>query len=80
MSPEVSTRLKHTILSINGSYEKKDINEFIDNYLLAKDSRELRKYILTITPDVDMKASVEVNGVEEDIDIPIGISFFWPDL
>ena len=80
LSPEISTRLKHTILSINGNYDKKDINEFVDNYLLAKDSIALRKYILQVSPDVSMKSSIELNGVEEDIEIPIGINFFWPEL
>jgi hypothetical protein len=79
-SAEVSTKLRHTILSVNGNYDKKDINEFIDNHLLAKDSRELRKYILSISPDVNLTTMVNINGVEEDIDIPIGLNFFWPDL
>ena len=79
-SAEVSTKLRHTILSVNGNYDKKAINDFIDNHLLAKDSRELRKYILTISPDVNLTTMVNINGVEEDIDIPIGLNFFWPDL
>jgi hypothetical protein len=79
-SAEVSTKLRHTLLSVNGNYDKKDINEFIDNHLLAKDSRELRKYILSVSPDVDLTTMVNINGVEEDIDIPIGLNFFWPDL
>jgi hypothetical protein len=79
-SAEVSTKLRHTLLSVNGNYDKKDINDFIDNHLLAKDSRELRKYILSVSPDVDLTTMVNINGVEEDIDIPIGLNFFWPDL
>jgi hypothetical protein len=79
-SAEVSTKLRHTLLSVNGNYDKKDINEFIDNHLLAKDSRELRKYILSVSPDVDLTTMININGVEEDIDIPIGLNFFWPDL
>jgi hypothetical protein len=79
-SAEVSTKLRHTLLSVNGNYDKKTINDFIDNHLLAKDSRELRKYILSISPDVNLTTMVNINGVEEDIDIPIGLNFFWPDL
>ena len=39
----LSTRLKYMITSVEGEREKKDIREFVDNYLLAKDSRALRE-------------------------------------
>jgi hypothetical protein len=42
------------ILSVNGSTEKKDIREFVDNYLLAQDARAFRNYINEIQPDVDL--------------------------
>ena len=76
-STEVTTRLKHMITSVNGLTEKKDIREFVDNYLLAKDARELRKYYSTISPDVELKFT-PING-EEEVDLPIGLTFFWPD-
>ena len=47
-SPELSTRLKYMITSVEGKTETKDIRHFVDNYLLAKDSRELRAYIKKI--------------------------------
>jgi hypothetical protein len=43
-SPELFT-------SVEGKRDKKDISEFVDNYLLA-DSRALREYIRKIQPDV----------------------------
>lgn len=76
-STEVTTRLKHTITSVNGLADKKDVREFVDNYLLAKDAREFRKFYSTITPDVDLKFTP--NDGEEDVDLPIGLTFFWPD-
>jgi len=79
-SSEVTTRLKHQIISINGSSEKNDIREFVDTMLLASDSRALRIYIKEISPDVNLSTTVEVNGKEEEIDIPINLNFFWPDL
>jgi len=75
--PEVSTRLKYMITSINGDSEKKTIRDFVDNYLLAKDSRELRDEIRKISPDINLKYTGE-DG-EEDINIPINLNFFWPD-
>jgi hypothetical protein len=77
-SPELSTRLKYLITSINGEKEKKDIREFVDNYLLAQDSRALREYVKEIQPDVDL--TFFPDGDSDRVNIPIGLSFFWPDI
>jgi hypothetical protein len=77
-SPELTTRLKYMITSVEGNYEKKDIRNFVDNYLLAQDSRALREYIREIQPDVDL--TFFPDGSNERINIPIGVKFFWPDL
>ena len=75
-----SSRLKHMITSINGMTEKKDIRHFVDNFLLARDAREIRKYYAKINPDVDLKYKYSFDdGREEVIDVPIGMDFFWPD-
>jgi len=77
--PSVSTRMKHMILSVGGNDDKKTIREFVDNYFLASDARSFRQHIREVQPDVDLKATVEVNGGMEVIDIPITVNFFWPD-
>ena len=77
-SPELTTRLKYMITSVEGNREKKDIRNFVDNYLLAQDSRALREYTREIQPDVDL-TFFPSNGSNR-INIPIGVSFFWPDL
>lgn len=77
-SPELTTRLKYTLTSVEGNREKKDIRNFVDNYLLAQDSRALREYIKEIQPDVDL-TFFPSNG-DDRVNIPIGVSFFWPDL
>ena len=77
----ISTRLKHTILSVNGDYEIKTIREFIENTLLARDSRALRNYIKEIQPDVEITFKhTDGAGNSKDIDVPIGVTFFWPDV
>jgi len=76
-SPELSTRLKYMITSVNGDRETKTIREFVDNHLLARDSRELRKHIKETQPDVDL--TFFPDGSSNRVDIPIGIKFFWPD-
>lgn len=77
---ESTTKLKRMITSVNGLREVKDIREFVDNYLLAKDARALREYYQKINPGINLKVQVtNPDGGEEDIDLPIGIDFFWPD-
>ena len=77
-SPELSTRLKYMITSIEGMRDKKDVREFVDTALLAQDSRALREYIREIQPDVDL--TFFPDGNSDRISIPIGVNFFWPDL
>ncbi len=79
-SAEVTTRMKHIITSVNGLSEQKDIREFVDKYLLAKDARALREYYNDINPDMNLVFTYDNNGVEEDVDLPIGLNFFWPDI
>lgn len=78
-SPELSTRMKYMILSVNGNADKKAIRDFVDKQFLARDSRAFRRYVNEIQPDIDMTFYPE-NGPEEGVDIPIGINFLWPDI
>ena len=79
-SNELTTRMKYIITSINGDYEGKTIRNFVDNNFLARDARELRKYIGKIQPSVDLSYDYEdQRGNIKTIDIPVGINFFWPD-
>ena len=75
-SPELSTRLKYIITSVNGSDDTKDIRNFVDNFLLARYSRALREHIRETQPDVDLNV---VLGSGEEVKVPIGLNFFWPD-
>ncbi len=75
-NPELSTRLKYIITSVNGETENKDIRGFVDTFLLARDSRALREYIKEIQPDVDLNC---ITSSGEEVTLPIGLSFFWPD-
>tara|TARA_Y100000114_G_C11751050_1_gene324354 strand:+ start:89 stop:820 length:732 start_codon:yes stop_codon:yes gene_type:complete len=73
----LTTRLKHVILSVEGKTDKKDIREFVDKYLLARDARALRDYVKSISPDVDLTFFPSSGDAAENI--PIGLGFFWPD-
>ena len=78
---EVTVRLNHMLTSINGSEDRKEIRDFVNNYFLAKDAREFRKYYQEIAPDVELEVVLNnVEGDEEVTSLPIGVTFFWPDI
>jgi hypothetical protein len=79
-SSEVTTRLKYIITSVEGKRDQKDIREFIDTYLIAKDARALREYYAKISPDINMIFKPEDEDYTgEGITVPVSLNFFWPD-
>jgi hypothetical protein len=79
-SPELSTRLKTIITSVNGNSDKSVIRDFVDNHFLARDSREFRKYLKSVTPGIELKFDlVTDNYTEEGIAINLDSNFFWPE-
>lgn len=80
-SAEVTTRLKRIIVELDGKRDIATINKFIDNDLLSKDSMALRAYIKELSPELDMSFNFtcEHCGNEERMDIPMTVSFFWPE-
>ena len=80
LSADVTTRLKQSIIAVNGNREKKDIREFVDTYLLATDARALREYMRKVSPDLDLTFTfVGSDGyTQEGVDLPIDVSFFYP--
>ena len=79
-SATMSTRLKYMITSINGEREQGTIRQFVDQGLLAQDARALRNEYTRLQPDVDFKFyNIDEDGRGEEVDVPIGINFFWPD-
>ena len=77
---ELTTRLKHLIIAVDGEGGRATINNFVDNELFAADSRALRSYIKEISPDLDMTFTFvsDITGEVKEIDIPVEVSFFWP--
>jgi hypothetical protein len=73
----VTTRLKYQITSVNGDTDKANIKKFVENYLLAKDSQALREYIAEVSPDIDMRYTLDSG---EEIVIPISLGFIYPTL
>ena len=76
----VTTRLKHSILSVNKISDKGKIDLFVRN-MPARDSLALRRHIDSEEPGIDMKAWMDCPNCLEssEVRLPMGATFFWPD-
>ena len=76
---EVTTRLKHAIVAIDGKDNRGEIWKFVDS-MLSKDSLFLRSLIVQTSPDVDsiFDFTCAECGHNEELNVPMDISFFWP--
>ena len=76
-----TSRYKQQIVSVDGDTTETTVNRFIDNEFLALDTREFRKHIKTITPNVDLTFEYKSQiGDTHTVNVPIGVTFFWPDI
>ena len=80
LDTNVTTRLKHQIISVNGNMDGGYIAKFIDS-MPVRDSRSFRAYVENHDPDLIMKQDYSCShcGYEGEVEIPISVSFFWPD-
>ena len=81
VNKELTTRLKHLITSVDGNTDRILINNFVENELLARDSKALRDYVTEIQPDIDLTFNFVCNECGEDnndVNLPISVDFFWP--
>jgi len=79
VAPELTTRLKHTIVSVNGDDSQQAINNFVDNALLSRDSLFLRGEIMKVSPDINLDQEIEIEGESVTVTIPMTANFFWPN-
>jgi hypothetical protein len=78
-SNEITTRYRRIIVEVNGNRDLGYISNFVANQLLAGDSRGLRKYMKSITPDLDLTHEfTHSDGETEALRIPFGVDFFYP--
>ena len=79
IDPEITTRLKASILSVDGNDERQFINNFVETEFLSMDSFAYRTFLTSVTPDVDLSDTIEFdNGDFEEVAVPITATFFWP--
>ena len=76
---EITTRYRRIIVEVGGNRDLGYISNFVANQLLAGDSRGLRKYMKSITPDLDLTFEfTHSDGEMEALRIPFGVDFFYP--
>ena len=73
----ISTRLRHTIIEVDGDDKPETITAFSQN-VLARDSAALRNHIQEISPDIDLTSEIEIGGESVSVSIPLTVEFFWP--
>ena len=68
------------IASIEGHSDRSIIKKYVEN-MPTMDSRHLRKCYASVTPDVNIKEHFECPscGHEQEMEVPFGADFFWPD-
>ena len=75
---EITTRLKYTILEVNGDKDRQVIDTFVES-MLSRDSLFLRNKISSIMPDIKLEQEIETQeGNVVKVDIPMTTDFFWP--
>lgn len=80
VSRESTTRLRYSILAVNGDSEPEKIRTFVDS-MFARDANALREYVKETTPNVDLDINIQCEncGYEGRAEMPIGLNFFWPN-
>ena len=75
----MTSRMKRIIASVDGNSEKAYVNEFVDKELLSVDALELRKYLNSINPDINLTTVATFpDGDEQEVAVEITAQFFWP--
>jgi len=77
-STDITTRLRYTIIEVDGDSKPETITEYTQN-LLARDSVALRNHIKDISPDINLTSEIEIGGETVSVSIPLTVTFFWPD-
>ena len=77
---ELTTRLKHAIVAVDGNTDRFFISKFVDG-MLAVNSLALRKFLKKVAPDINTTFNHTCSSCgheQENIQLPIGVGFFWP--
>jgi hypothetical protein len=71
ISPELTTRFRYIIKEVEGDNSPAVINNIAQNIL--------REEITRVQPDIQLKQYIELGGETVEVDIPMTVTFFWPN-
>jgi len=76
----ITKQMRQFVISFNGHKEKSTINHVINN-MTAGDSKYLRDCFRLISPDISIEGNFECRHCDhqEEMTVPFGADFFWPD-
>ena len=76
----MSDQMMRYIVAVNGYNEVNVINHVVKN-ITATESRYLRNAYKALSPDLKISGDFECPscGFEQDLEVPFGADFFWPD-
>ena len=77
VTPELTTRLRYSIVSVDGDNSPAIINQTVQN-MLAKDSIAFREEMKRVAPDIELTQDADIGGETVKVNIPMTVSFFWP--
>ena len=76
----VLSQMSLYIVSVN-EYTEPQVIDYAINNMVAPDSRYLRNAVKAFTPQLKITDDFECNscGHEQELEVPFGADFFWPD-
>lgn len=76
----LTNQFKRLILSIEGHEDQEIIDQYVENMPVV-DSRHFKMCLKSTTPNVEIKENFVCRncGYEQEVDVPFGTDFFWPD-
>ena len=76
----VSTQFRLMITSVEGDESRATIDYYVDN-MPTQDSRYIRAAYNMVNPSIRIVEDLECHacGHEQEVDVPFGADFFWPD-
>ena len=80
VEPEITTRLRYVITSVDNETDTQAIKGFVDNQFLSRDSRAFRDHLVDMVPDIDLNFNFTCEACDhfERTGIPLTAEFFWP--
>jgi len=76
----MTDQYKKMIVSVEGLTERNTVNHYVDNMPL-RDARHLRLAYKMVSPDIKIAEDFECStcGHEQELEVPFGADFLWPD-